>query len=390
MKTAIIALTGLLTKWHQTCALGGPSLFARWSWWGSRAQGGRLRQQQCAQEGWPGQVEVIWAVPAMQQQLGEERGLVCASSPGHVSHPKAPPSQSIQRVQCFQWVLFQQGEHLKGASLFCKFLCSCTEQIEQAAAMAHPPCGSAAHSQCSQQSLAVVVIFWDEKSLIRNCLLLPLTDWSLYPSLERVITVALWSELPWSPHPWQKSCVCCPQSCEPSRLKGSHPWCGYTLTERHRTSPLLLFNSLLRSGTLSVSVLFPYQDLPARQTEVLVNKRQLILHFLTVSTFCVTPHAEMYFKRALCCACAAWHCNGNRFNSLHFPSKHSLGVFWQLNWSLVSFPWNFSAKPTFFPNGWECPLHFCSLRCACGSPVAHLLPVGAQNRNDTMGSPAWQ
>lgn len=76
--------------------------------------------------------------------------------------------------------------------------------------MPHPPRGSSAKSQYSEQPLAVVVIFWYEKSFIRNCLLLPLTDLSLYPSLERVITVALWSELPWNHQPSQKSCVCYP------------------------------------------------------------------------------------------------------------------------------------------------------------------------------------
>lgn len=29
MKTAILALTGLLMEWHEICALGEPSLFTR-------------------------------------------------------------------------------------------------------------------------------------------------------------------------------------------------------------------------------------------------------------------------------------------------------------------------------------------------------------------------
>lgn len=78
---------------------------------------------------------------------------------------------------------------MKGATLFSERLYSFTEEIEQAAAMTHPLRGSA-KSQYSEQSLAVAVIFWYEKSLIRNCLLLPFTNLSLYPSHERVITVA--------------------------------------------------------------------------------------------------------------------------------------------------------------------------------------------------------
>lgn len=78
---------------------------------------------------------------------------------------------------------------MKGATLFSEHLYSFTEEIEQAAAMTHALRGSA-NSQYSEQSLAVAVIFWYEKSLIRNCLLLPFTNLSLYPSHERVITVA--------------------------------------------------------------------------------------------------------------------------------------------------------------------------------------------------------
>lgn len=64
METAIIALTGLLTEWHETCALGEPSLFPEeWltGFQSPSAQCDRLRQQ-WAQEDWPQEVEVIWAI----------------------------------------------------------------------------------------------------------------------------------------------------------------------------------------------------------------------------------------------------------------------------------------------------------------------------------------
>lgn len=49
----------------------------------------------------------------------------------------------------FQWVFILAGGHLKSAALFSKLPCSCTEKIEQAAAMAHPPHGFSAKSHQS-------------------------------------------------------------------------------------------------------------------------------------------------------------------------------------------------------------------------------------------------
>lgn len=64
METVKIALTGLLTECHETCALWEPSLFPEeWlmGFQSPHAQYDRLRQQ-CAQEDWPGEVELIWAI----------------------------------------------------------------------------------------------------------------------------------------------------------------------------------------------------------------------------------------------------------------------------------------------------------------------------------------
>lgn len=114
MKTAIIALTALLTEWYETCASGEPSPFSRrMGFQSTRARCDRLGQQ-CAQEDGPREVEVIWAIIPLQQLLGEWRGLVCTQCPGHISHSQPPPSQSIQQSQCFQWAFISAEQAFEG------------------------------------------------------------------------------------------------------------------------------------------------------------------------------------------------------------------------------------------------------------------------------------
>lgn len=141
MKIAVITLAGLLTEWHETCALGEPSLFPE-EW----LMGFQSPSAQWAQEDWPGRQR--WSGQSFQQQLlGQWRGLGCACCPGHVSHSKPPPSQSIQQLQCFQWAFISAGQAFVGWHIV-------PAQGDRAGSCHAPSCpGSPAKSQYSKQSL---------------------------------------------------------------------------------------------------------------------------------------------------------------------------------------------------------------------------------------------
>lgn len=190
--------------------------------------------------------------------------------------------------------------------------------------------------------------FWYEKSLIRNCLLLPSANLSLYTSHQkRVITVTL---LVWAgfgpPNRTEKLRVP-----SPAGLRGSCPGRLPVPTALSRDAGLYPRWDLIHcwglGRYLSLCCFFIRTHQPANWDAGEQKAAGSVFSSCEHVIYTVL-HTESDFKGTLSRTCVAWNCNKTRFTYLHFPCKHSMGVLQQLNGFLVSFLWKCSVKSMFF------------------------------------------